>query len=520
VADNAKRIEELKKELAGNPGSRQFYQLGELLRRDGRNAEAAGVLGDGLTHHPRYVAAWVSLGRACLDAAEPSQATHALRRAIELDAQNPVAWRLLGEASLAGGDRAGALAAMEKSLALAPGDDVLKAAVDALASETWIWPARPDAMRAPVPPPAAPLAVAAVLPASAPVPPAPVVEEGRLHGAPEIAAPTAEPTGNAPEVSAPAEAEASASEEAPAVVEPSLPPATPEEAQGAAGLPGAAAELVAASEVVVEPPPSEPPRTTEVPVAAAPEPEPAPEAEVAPEPEPAPVPAAESLVAAMEPPPREESQPEATAQAPAALPSAEELAKLVAISAEDLTSLFTGDSVPETRAAVESPRADDVGAPAAAAPMPGLVPDGEPGDEAVKPYADRGGAPSLVLPTAEDLFTAPSGEDAPAMLAAVLSANEAASERQVGPPAAQPPASLTLARLYLHQNALDEAKRVLELLLEREPTNLEAHDMLMAVQGAHAPETDVAPPSAQARKIAALRRWLDGIARAQERSAP
>src|SRR5512136_904315 len=97
MSDSERRIAELQRELAGNPGSRQFYQLGELLRRDGRAAEAAAVLRAGLAHHPRYVAAWVSLGRACLDQSRPADSAAALHEALELDAQNPVAWRLLGE---------------------------------------------------------------------------------------------------------------------------------------------------------------------------------------------------------------------------------------------------------------------------------------------------------------------------------------------------------------------------------------------------------------------------------------
>src|SRR5208337_2829576 len=113
MVDSARRIEELRRELAANPTSRQFYQLGELLRREGRASEAAGVLRSGLAHHPRYVAAWVALGRACIDAGTSDEAATALREALALDAANPVAWRLLGEAHLALGDRRAALEVMQ-----------------------------------------------------------------------------------------------------------------------------------------------------------------------------------------------------------------------------------------------------------------------------------------------------------------------------------------------------------------------------------------------------------------------
>jgi tetratricopeptide (TPR) repeat protein len=135
MVDSTKRIEELRRELSANPTSRQFYQLGELLRREGQGAEAADVLRAGLAHHPRYVAAWVALGRACVEGGAAEQAVTALREALVLDAQNPVAWRLLGEAQLALGDRGAALDAMQRCLELVPGDSVLEAAVEALAAE-------------------------------------------------------------------------------------------------------------------------------------------------------------------------------------------------------------------------------------------------------------------------------------------------------------------------------------------------------------------------------------------------
>ena len=135
MSESARRIAELQRELAGNPGSRQFYQLGELLRRDGKASEAAEALRSGLAHHPRYVAAWVALGRACLDSGQPSEAIHTLEQAIALDPQNPVAWRLLGEGHLALGERPEALEAMKHCLQLVPGDEVLQSAVDAITAE-------------------------------------------------------------------------------------------------------------------------------------------------------------------------------------------------------------------------------------------------------------------------------------------------------------------------------------------------------------------------------------------------
>lgn len=129
------RIAELQQELATNPSSRQFYQLGELLRREGQLEEAVAVLRQGLSHHPRYVAAWVSLGRALLDLQMLTEAQAAFREALTLDPQNPVAWRLHGEALLGLGQRQEALHAFEQALTLVPGDEVLEEAVASLKAQ-------------------------------------------------------------------------------------------------------------------------------------------------------------------------------------------------------------------------------------------------------------------------------------------------------------------------------------------------------------------------------------------------
>ena len=260
MSESARRIAELQRELAGNPASRQFYQLGELLRRDGKGAEAAEALRSGLAHHPRYVAAWVALGRACVDAGQASEAVHSLEQALALDAQNPVAWRLLGEAHLALGERQAALEAMKRSLELVPGDAVLQSAVDAISAELTS-PPRPEE-----PHEAGPLGAA-------------LIEPGEVFADAEeveTAVPFAEP---APEPAFEMELEAPE------------PPAAPPEPKAPAREPAPAAPPMAGQETAddlfgeapqaVQPPP-------EPPVAPAPAPEPAaaPPAQEAPAPRP------------------------------------------------------------------------------------------------------------------------------------------------------------------------------------------------------------------------------------------
>ena len=61
----------------------------------------------------------LTLGRAALDDARAPQALAHLLRAVELDAQQSVAWKFLGKAHLAMGDPAAARTAWQQGLACA-----------------------------------------------------------------------------------------------------------------------------------------------------------------------------------------------------------------------------------------------------------------------------------------------------------------------------------------------------------------------------------------------------------------
>jgi cytochrome c-type biogenesis protein CcmH/NrfG len=412
MSESARRIAELQRELAGNPASRQFYQLGELLRREGRGAEAAEALRSGLAHHPRYVAAWVALGRACVDAGQATEAVHSLEQALALDPQNPVAWRLLGEAHLALGERPAALEAMKHSLELVPGDAVLQSAVDAIAAEL-ASPAPPEEPHEAEPPAAA------------------LIEPGEVFGEAEEV-----------ELAVPA------AEEAPAP-----PPA----------------ETAPEPAFEMETEASEPPAAFPAP--------------------PAPEPAFEMELQAPEPP----AAPPAP-KAPPRQPAALEAPPMAGQETAD--DLFGGP--PPVQAPPEPP----------AAPLP--APE-------VPAAAPAEAAPALQPTGDAELFTAPETEEAPVLLKKVLQASAPWAAATQAP--AQPPASLTLARLYVQQQALNEAVRVLERLLEREPGNVEARDLLALVRDMLEP-MPAAPPklSSRERKIAALQRWLASLTLGQERA--
>lgn len=507
MVDNSKRIDELKRELAKDPRSRQFYQLGELLRREGRLNEAAEVLRGGLTHHTRYVAAWVALGRTCLDLGHgrESEAADALTQALGLDAQNPVAWRLLGESRLACGQRPAALEAMERALALVPGDEVLKAAVEALQVEVaktapLLVPPKVSAPKPAEAPPAA--AVAAPPPQPAPeeapfdfdaaplaleppaahpslaeavLAPVPVVGEG--PGSETSVAELVEPAARPAEVLG---AVVAADQPSPAGALQPVSAAPPGEVFDVFGEPALAAEPVVAAQTVA-----------------------APAEEAAP-----PVPAAPGAVPFFEPSPElpelagEVAPAEAAEALPAVAPveTAEQEA-WPAVEPEPAPALPLAET-PQEQALVEGGE------------LPGPAAQAEPGVAAVAQMQGEPAPPEVTEPPVPEL--------APA--------EEPATPPSLGPPAgppevaadASPPASITLARLYLHQQQMDAAVEVLETVLRREPDNQEARELLGLVRDM----LDVAPVvttptlTPGERKIASLQRWLARVQMGREGIAP
>jgi Flp pilus assembly protein TadD len=119
------RLEQLRFELREDPSSRVFFKLGEHLRREGELDEAIEILRNGLKSHERYVAAWVSLGRAQLDNGDAEGAQASLENALQLDPENTVAARTMGEAAIVNGDWIGAVKVLKRARALVPRDDDL-----------------------------------------------------------------------------------------------------------------------------------------------------------------------------------------------------------------------------------------------------------------------------------------------------------------------------------------------------------------------------------------------------------
>lgn len=121
------RIEDLRKRLDREPGSRLFAQLAEELRKDGDLEEAIRVSREGLQKHPAYPSARMTLGRALLDTGDIAAARTEFEIVLKGAPDNILASRFLGECLEGLGDLAGARDRFKATLALSPGDKVVTA---------------------------------------------------------------------------------------------------------------------------------------------------------------------------------------------------------------------------------------------------------------------------------------------------------------------------------------------------------------------------------------------------------
>jgi tetratricopeptide (TPR) repeat protein len=94
---SAERIDQLRRRLEENPASLAFGPLAEEYRKAGRLDEAIATCRAGLEHHPGYVAARVTLGRALLDAGDTAGAQAEFERVVLEAPENLAAIRGLAE---------------------------------------------------------------------------------------------------------------------------------------------------------------------------------------------------------------------------------------------------------------------------------------------------------------------------------------------------------------------------------------------------------------------------------------
>jgi tetratricopeptide (TPR) repeat protein len=129
------RIEDLRRRVQQDPASIAFAQLAEELRRAGAFDEAIAVCRHGLTRHPGYVSARLTLGRALVLAGRLDEAATELEGVLKAAPQNLAAFRALADIRSRQGDRRAALNYYNQALMLAPNDPELERAVAAIAPE-------------------------------------------------------------------------------------------------------------------------------------------------------------------------------------------------------------------------------------------------------------------------------------------------------------------------------------------------------------------------------------------------
>jgi tetratricopeptide (TPR) repeat protein len=129
VADNP-RIEELRRRVQTDPASIAFAQLAEEYRRAGHYHEAIATCRGGLTIHPGYLSARVTLGRSLLEVSELDAAETELVQVLQNAPENLAAVRGLAEVYHRRGQLAEALKFYQSALTLAKHDPDLEQAVD------------------------------------------------------------------------------------------------------------------------------------------------------------------------------------------------------------------------------------------------------------------------------------------------------------------------------------------------------------------------------------------------------
>jgi len=129
VADNP-RIDELRRRVQNDPASIAFAQLAEEYRRAGHYEDAIATCHGGLSVHPGYLSARVTLGRALIEVNELDAAEVELVQVLQHAPENLAAIRGLAEVFHRRGQLPEALKFYQSALGLAKHDPDLEQAVN------------------------------------------------------------------------------------------------------------------------------------------------------------------------------------------------------------------------------------------------------------------------------------------------------------------------------------------------------------------------------------------------------
>lgn len=148
------RIQDLKRRIELDPGSRLFLALAEEYRKSGRLAEALSTLQRGLLAHPNYLSAQVALGRAYAESGQVTEAIATFSKVLVADPGNLVSAKSLADIYLSREETLEAVKKYKLYRALS-GDRSVEEVIGRLEKELAPPPPAPPAATpgAPVPPP-------------------------------------------------------------------------------------------------------------------------------------------------------------------------------------------------------------------------------------------------------------------------------------------------------------------------------------------------------------------------------
>lgn len=129
------RIEELRRRVQQDQSSIAFAQLAEALRRDGQVQDAIDTCRAGLSFHPDYLSARVTLGRALIEAGDLDTAEVELTHVLSAAPENLAAVKGLADIHQRRGEPREARDLYRRALELAPHDADIELAVSRLGTD-------------------------------------------------------------------------------------------------------------------------------------------------------------------------------------------------------------------------------------------------------------------------------------------------------------------------------------------------------------------------------------------------
>ncbi len=108
------------------PDSRLFAPLADAYRKNGNLDKAIEICEEGLSRHPDYISARIIMGKCFYDKGASERAKTEFEKATELDSENMVALKFLGDIYLAEDDRERASDYYQKLLAIDPSNQEIK----------------------------------------------------------------------------------------------------------------------------------------------------------------------------------------------------------------------------------------------------------------------------------------------------------------------------------------------------------------------------------------------------------